>query len=129
MSILAVALGGAIGAVLRYLLGALAAARSGGGFPWVTLAINVTGSLLLGFLARYLAPGGPAPVTAPALYAGLTVGLCGGYTTFSTFSYEVLALAERGAWARALLYVAASVTLALAATAAGAVGARAVRSN
>lgn len=128
----AVALGGALGSVCRYLAVTLGAPRAGG-FPWATFAVNVTGSFLLGFLARYFgAPAvvltpGTSPAHAPALAAGLTAGFCGGYTTFSAFSYEMLTMAERGAWGRAMLYAAGSVTLALAAAAAGAVLARAAR--
>jgi len=119
----AIALGGAAGSVARYLLGtALAGVVSG--FPLATLVINVTGSFLLGLLFASLTD----PAASPAVRAALTTGFCGGYTTFSTFSYETVALVERGAGARALLYVAGSVTLSLAATVAGIALARALRS-
>lgn len=112
--LLAIALGGAAGSVTRYLIGLYVGARTPG-FPWATMLINVTGSLLLGFLARGLA-GRPH---APALGAALTVGFCGGYTTFSTFSLETVLLLERGAWARALLYAVASVVLCVGGAAMG----------
>ena len=120
--LIAVAAGGALGSVARYLLGALLAPRAPG-FPGVTLAINVSGSLLLGALAVALA----GPAHSPAVRAGLTVGLCGGYTTFSTFSLETLALLEQGSYARAGAYAAASVVLSVAAALAGAALARLLR--
>ena len=67
-------------------------------------AVNITGSFLLGMILRY---GVETPTLTPELRAFLTVGFCGGYTTFSTFSYETVALMEDGEWTRAALYVAA----------------------
>ena len=119
--LLAIALGGALGSVARYLVGTWIGPRASG-FPVGTLIINVTGSLLLGFLARSLS-GRPH---APALGAALTIGFCGGFTTFSAFSLETMALLERGAWARALLYALASVTLCVGGAAAGVAIARSV---
>lgn len=110
-----VALGGAAGSVARYLLGYAIQQRIGPGFPIGTLIINITGSLLLGFLWRY-AIGTEA---SPELRALLTTGFCGGYTTFSTFSYETAVLIEGGEWRRAALYAALSVVLALVGTFAG----------
>ena len=118
----AIAAGGAAGSVARYLLGALLAPRAPD-FPWATLGINVGGSLLLGALAVLLA----GPTHSPTVRAGLTVGFCGGFTTFSTFSAETLALLEHGRHARAGGYVAASVVLGIAAAMAGAALARALR--
>jgi CrcB protein len=115
----AIALGGALGSVVRYLLGTLIAARTSG-FPWGTLVINVTGSLLLGFFFRSSA----LALQPPALRAALTVGFCGGYTTFSTFSYETLALVQAGSYARAGAYVVGSVVLSVSAAVAGAALAR-----
>ena len=112
--LLAIALGGAAGSVARHLLGSWVATRTTG-IPWGTLVVNVTGSLLLGFVARSLA-GRPH---SPALAAALTVGFCGGYTTFSAFSLETVLLLERGAWARALLYALASVALCVGGAAVG----------
>lgn len=119
--LLAIALGGAVGSACRYSLGTWIAPRPSS-FPWATLFINVSGSLLLGFLVRFLA-GRPH---APALAAGLTVGFCGGFTTFSTFSLETVLLLERGAWARALLYALASLGLCVGGAMAGMASARAV---
>ncbi|HET9948943.1 MAG TPA: fluoride efflux transporter CrcB [Longimicrobiales bacterium] len=113
---LAVALGGALGSVLRYWVGvALPRAAAAAAFPWATFAVNVSGSFALGFLARYLDP----PHGTQALFLALTVGLCGGFTTFSTFTFDVLAMLERGAALRAVFYVLASIVTAYAALAVG----------
>src|SRR5919201_4338081 len=101
-----VAVGGAAGSVARFLLGTALQQRSGGTFPIGTLVINITGSLLLGFLVRYALA---TPAVSAEVRALLTTGFCGGYTTFSTFSYETAALIEEGEYQRAALYVALSV--------------------
>jgi fluoride exporter len=116
-----IAVGSAIGGVSRYLVGGLSQRLAGGTFPIGTLLINVTGSFLLGLILRY---GVETTTLTPEIRAFLTVGFCGGYTTFSTFSYETIALAEDGQWARAALYVALSVGLSLVATFLGFVAAR-----
>ncbi len=108
-----VALGSALGGVLRLAVGAVVQQRTGATFPVGTLAVNLSGSLALGFLLRY-ALGTPA--VSPELRAFLTTGVCGGYTTFSTFSYEAAALIEDGDYQRAAWYAALSLTLALAGT-------------
>jgi len=105
-----VALGSAIGGVLRFALGALIQQRLGATFPLGTLAINLSGSLLLGFLLRYSLG---TPAVSPDVRAFLTTGVCGGFTTFSTFSYETAALIEDGDYHRAAWYVGLSVTLSL----------------
>jgi CrcB protein len=102
-----VAVGGLIGTVSRYLLAGWVQGRFGsGGFPSGTLAVNVFGSLLLGFLLRY-AMG--TTVLSPELRAGLTIGFCGAFTTMSTFGYESLTLLEGGDYSRAALYMTASM--------------------
>jgi fluoride exporter len=116
-----VAVGSAIGGVSRYLVGGLSQRLAGGTFPTGTLLINISGSFLLGFILRY---GVETTTLTPEVRAFLTIGFCGGYTTFSTFSYETIALAEDGQWARAALYVALSVGLSLVATFLGFVAAR-----
>ena len=122
MNWLAVLAGGALGAALRYgISGWLQPASLS--FPWGTFTVNVTGSLALGFLGRYFAP----PHANHALFLFLTVGLCGGYTTFSTFALDTLTLAERGAALRALAYILASVALSYAAVVAGYAAARVLR--
>lgn len=120
-----IAVGSAAGGVSRYLLGGLVQERLGSTFPISTLVINVTGSLILGFLLRWTM--GSAAVT-PEIRAMLTTGFCGGYTTFSTYSYETAALIEDGQYARAGLYVGLSVGLALFGTFAGFTLARSVLS-
>lgn len=116
-----IAVGSAIGGVSRYLVGGLSQRMAGGTFPAGTLLINVTGSFLLGLILRY---GVETTTLTPEVRAFLTVGFCGGYTTFSTFSYETVALAEDGQWTRAALYVALSVGLSLIATFLGFAAAR-----
>jgi fluoride exporter len=116
-----IAVGSAIGGVGRYLLGGLVQRMAAGTFPAGTLVVNVSGSFLLGLLLRYAME---TPAVSPELRALLTVGLCGGYTTFSTFSYETLALLEDGDWGRAGLYVALSLALSLFATLLGLAAAR-----
>ena len=108
-----IAVGSAIGGVSRYLVGGLTQRLMGGTFPVGTLLINVTGSFLLGLILRY---GVETATLTPEVRALLTIGFCGGYTTFSTFSYETVVLAEDGQWTRAALYVALSVGLSLVAT-------------
>jgi CrcB protein len=111
-----VALGSALGGVARLLIGGWVQERFGASFPIGTLLINVSGSLLLGFLLRYTLE---APAIGPNTRALLTTGLCGGYTTFSTFSYEAVRLVEDGEYRRAGLYVLLSVGLALVAMTCG----------
>jgi fluoride exporter len=111
-----VAAGGAIGSVARLLLTALIQTKSGSELPVGTLVINITGSLLLGVLIQYMLA---TPETSPEFRAFLTTGLCGGYTTFSTFSYETAALIQDGDYRRAALYVILSVGVSLVGTFAG----------
>jgi CrcB protein len=105
-----VAVGSAVGGVARYLLGAFIQQRAGPSFPTGTLVVNVSGSFLLGLLLRYAL--GSEAISAE-LRAMLTIGFCGGYTTFSTFSFETAVLLEEGQHARAGLYILASVVLSL----------------
>jgi fluoride exporter len=107
---LIVFLGGGIGAALRHGVNLLAARLLGITFPWGTLFVNVTGSLLMGLIAAYLAFKGDASQHARLL---LTTGMLGGYTTFSAFSLDVALLYERGEVALAAGYVLASVVLAV----------------
>ena len=118
----AIVLGGAAGTVARYLL-SLGMQRASGEFPFGTFLINVTGSFLIGVLARVLSTHGSNPV----LRAALTIGFCGGFTTFSTFSAEFVTMVEQGRALRAIVYVVASVTVGISATVLGlAVGNRLV---
>jgi fluoride exporter len=118
-----VALGSAVGGVCRFLLGAAIQQRIDTTFPIGTLVINVTGSLLLGFLVRF-ALGTPA--VSPEVRALMTAGFCGGYTTFSTFSVETATLIEQDTYGQALLYVVSSAGLSLIGSFIGFVIARAV---
>jgi CrcB protein len=109
----AIAIGAAVGGVARYYLASSVQQRFGVTFPWGTLLINVTGSLLLGFIIRYAVV---TPTVSVEMRALLTTGFCGGYTTFSTFSYETAALLEEGQYERAGAYAVGSVLLSLTAT-------------
>lgn len=105
-----VALGGALGSVARFWIANLSEARWGNSFPWGTLIANVSGSLLIGILAGCSGPSWFASDTARKL---LMVGVCGGYTTFSSFSLQTLSLAQQGQWLRAGLNILGSVALCL----------------
>ncbi len=109
-----VALGGAIGACLRYLTSVGAMRLFGPGFPVGTVVVNVVGSFLMGVLVVVLAKKGALHL-APLLMTGIL----GGFTTFSAFSLDALTLWERGQQGLAFGYVAASVILSLGAIAAG----------
>ncbi len=110
--IAAVAVGGAFGSVMRYLAGIAAGRLFGTNFPWGTLIINVTGSFLIGAFVGLFATRWDLPQAARIF---LTVGICGGYTTFSTFSLDAWYLAERGETLASLAYMTASVILSVAA--------------
>lgn len=116
-----IALGSALGGVCRYLVGGWVQRGAGWQFPAGTLVVNVTGSFLLGLVLRYALE---TPGLTPEYRALLTIGFCGGYTTFSTFSYETIALLEDGQWARAGVYAGLSLGLSLAATLLGLLSAR-----
>ena len=111
-----VAFGSALGGAARFSLGGLIQRMAPGEFPLGTLVINVLGSLLLGFIVRYAME---TPAVGSEARAFLTVGLCGGFTTFSTFSYESAILLERGEWSRLALYVGLSLLLTIAGVVAG----------
>lgn len=113
MTALLVALGAAVGAPARFLLDLAVRRRLGGALPWGTLCVNVAGCLLLGVFSAL-----PLPREAMAL---LGAGLCGAFTTYSTFAYETYRLAADGERGRAALYVAASLGAGLGAAWAGVV--------
>ena len=96
---LAVAVGGALGSVARFWVGGWVTERFvlGQTFPLGTLLINITGSLLIGFIAAFTNPDGGYPAN-PNFRVFLLVGVCGGYTTFSSFSLQTLNLARDGQW-------------------------------
>ena len=101
-----VALGGAIGSVARYGVGALAAQLLGPTFPWGTLFVNVSGSFLIA-LVMHVALTGTAISLEMRIF--LTTGIMGGFTTYSSFNYETLALIDQRAYALASLNLAATV--------------------
>ena len=115
MIYLLIAVGGAAGSVLRYVVGRVVQGASASGFPIGTMVVNVTGCFLIGVLVRQLMN----VQTSPEIRALLVVGFCGGFTTFSTFSAETIGLIEGGEYGRAATYVILSVALCLGATFAG----------
>jgi CrcB protein len=114
MNYLWVALGSALGGVARYWCSGVAARLWGETFPWGTIIVNVAGSFVIGLFATLTAPDGRvfAPSEARVF---VMVGLCGGYTTFSSFSLQSLALARAGEWAGLGMNIGLSVVLCLAA--------------
>ena len=110
MVYLIVFLGGGIGAALRHGINVAFARLMGTGFPWSTLTINITGSLVMGIIAGYFAFKGDA---SQHWRLFLTTGILGGYTTFSAFSLDVALLYERGEIGLAALYVGASVAISI----------------
>ena len=119
--VLAVALGSAAGGVARFLLSAWIEQRVASSFPYATLLVNISGSLLLGFLATWTYETAGVPAELRGL---LTAGFCSGYTTFSSFSLQTVALIEEGLLGRAAAYIVLSVVLCVVGAYAGVVGAR-----
>jgi CrcB protein len=109
---LCVGAGGAIGTMLRFWISGIVAQAYGERFPTGTLVINITGSFVIGLFATLTAPGGKWLV-GPLPRAFFMIGICGGYTTFSSFSLQTLTLARDGQWLYAILNVVLSVTLCL----------------
>ena len=110
-----VALGGALGSMARVALGTLVQERAGT-FPLGTILVNVSGSFVLALVMEYALA---TPAVSREMRAFLTAGFCGGYTTFSTFSYETIRLAQDGDYRRAGLYLTLSVVGSIAAALAG----------
>jgi CrcB protein len=123
MDYLLVGIGGFLGANARYALGVWLADRVGTAFPWSTLLINVTGSLAIGLILTALTQ---KLAVDPAWRLLLVVGFLGGYTTFSSYTFEALALAAEGEWLPALAYALGSNGLGLVAAYAGILLAHAV---
>lgn len=117
MNALSVFIAGGIGSALRYAIGLCIGPAA---FPWATLAVNVFGSFAIGLLGGWSERFG----WPEALRLALTVGLCGGFTTFSTFSREAFSLAQSGRWAAFAAYALGSMALGLAAVWAGVWAAR-----
>lgn len=116
LNVILVALGGAAGSVVRYGTGLAATRLIGPGFPWGTIIVNITGSFVIGVFIEAIARRFDASEPLRLL---LVTGFLGGFTTFSSFSLDTMALIERGEAPLALTYVAASILLSLLAVAAG----------
>jgi fluoride exporter len=122
MTHLFIGIGGGIGALARFALGGWVTTWAGVGFPWGTFAVNVLGSAVLGLL------NGVFPRLTPSVHwrAFLTVGLCGGFTTFSTFDYEMLVLLQQEQFLLAALYSGSTVLTCIGGVVGGTVLARRV---
>jgi CrcB protein len=123
-----IGVGGALGSVLRFWLSGVVADRYGQTFPWNTLVVNVSGSLVIGFLGALSDPGGRLYLSAGARQF-LMVGICGGYTTFSSFSWQTLNLLRDREWLFAGGNVVLSVVLCLVAVWLGHVAGSALSSH
>lgn len=119
MTTLAVAIGGALGAVTRYVLAVRLYNQLGIAFPWGTLAVNVAGSLMLGVIIALV---DERDLFSPELRTAITVGFIGGLTTFSTFVYEDWQFLRDGDPVRAVFYIGISLVLGLAAFSVGHAG-------
>jgi len=108
-----VAFGSAVGGVTRYWVGVAVARLAGEAFPWGTLLINIVGSFVIAYFGTLTAANGMRPASLEARLF-VMVGLCGGFTTFSSFSLQTVDLLRGGENARALAYILASVALCLA---------------
>jgi len=118
-----IAAGGAIGSVARYMSTAVISTVFGTEFPWGILLVNVSGSMIFGLLIELLVPPWSLSMEWRAF---LTIGVMGGFTTFSSFSYDTVALVQRGDFGLAALYVVGSVALSVGALFGAMILARAV---
>jgi CrcB protein len=118
MTVLWIACGGALGSLARYYVAEALSRLMGAAFPWGTVLVNISGSLLIGFIAGGAGSAGRWVDSAFARQF-LMVGVCGGYTTFSAFSLQTFTMLETGDVGRAGMNVAVSVLACVAATAAG----------
>jgi len=114
--LLAVALGGALGSLLRYFVAGAVQSATWPGFPWGIFVVNITGGFAMGLIVELSAL---KLNLTPEVRAFLTVGILGGYTTFSTFSLDSALLIERGDYTGAALYIAGSAILSILALFAG----------
>ena len=120
-----IAIGGALGTLGRYWIAEAFSGWFGSGFPWGTVFINVTGSFVIGFFGTLTGPDGRVFVSTVTRQF-VMIGLCGGYTTFSSFSLQTLSMAQKGEWSIAGLHVIGSVVLCLLGVWAGAIAAAAL---
>lgn len=109
-----IAIGSALGGMARYWCSGVAALLFGATFPWGTLIVNVAGSLVIGFVATITGPDGRLFISSTARQF-IMLGLCGGFTTFSSFSLQTLNLMNDGQWLYATLNIGASVIACLVA--------------
>lgn len=124
-SYLWVAIGSALGGVARFAMSGWIAESIGEVFPWGTLIVNITGSFAIGFFATLTGPDGRFLVGTTARQF-VMIGICGGYTTFSSFSLQTLSLARDGDWLRGFSNIAGSVVCCLAAVWLGHIAAAAI---
>jgi CrcB protein len=106
-----IAVGSALGGMARYGCSGLVARSIGETFPWGTLVVNVVGSFVIGMFARFAETG--SGLGEPTVRQFVMIGLCGGYTTFSSFSLQTMALARGGEWGRVVANILLSVILCL----------------
>jgi len=104
-----IALGGALGSVGRFWFSGLVARYFGETFPWGTILVNISGSFVIGLFAALTEPGEGRWLVAPVWRQFFMIGICGGYTTFSSFSLQTLSLARAGEW----FYAGANAVLSL----------------
>jgi CrcB protein len=123
MILLMVALGGALGSALRYVVASTIQSAAWGGYPWGIFIVNITGGLAMGVIVELAAL---KISMSPEMRAFLTTGILGGYTTFSTFSLDSVLLIERGAYASAAVYIIGSAALSILAVFAGTWAIRAI---
>ncbi len=121
--VFAVAVGGAVGSLARYFMAGAVQSAAWPGFPWGIFVVNITGGFFMGVIVEM---GALKFHLTPEIRAFLTVGILGGYTTFSTFSLDSALLIERGAYATAATYMIGSVVLSVAALFAGLLLVRAI---
>ena len=114
--LLAVALGGALGSLARYFVAGAVQSAAWSGFPWGIFVVNISGGFIMGVIVEL---GALKFHLVPEVRAFLTVGILGGYTTFSTFSLDSVLLIQRGAWGAAAAYMVGSTVLSVLALFAG----------
>ena len=110
LQLLVIGCGGAVGAVMRYVLGFRITLLAGNGFPWGTLFVNIVGCFIAGLFLTLFVTRIPL---SDLLRNGIQIGLLGGFTTFSAFSMDAIALFDQGLWLRGILYVSISVIVSI----------------
>ena len=116
----AILIGGALGSAARFVMATWIDEKAVAAFPWGTFAVNILGSFVIGLMAGLSGPNSPLSLPVPEIVrVFVMVGLCGGFTTFSSFSLQTLHLLETGQWPLAAAYAVLSVLLCVLATAGG----------